>query len=603
MTPSLCITLPALALCASAFAADLTAVYQSDFSVGTSGFSVQWTGSGKLSLATDAAHPGPSGAPSLRTDCTERSTGSTGVGIRVGAARVWRIRMMAGSALTAGKASVNLQCWDAQNKQVAWIGVGGIPAGRELRPLVSVVAIPPDCDHLNLLVLHESAVGSTWVADVRIDPWDVQIPRPAGPTQWGATGIFKGEDDRALDTALKLLACAGVVNTRAGVNWRVQEPERGKLDFSGLDKQLAQAAAYGIKVPIVFIHGTPSWASGKRAPQDMLPERLAKGAWYADRAFWAPQDWGDWERYLEALFTHFRGRVPVWEILNEPDLWTEGFNGTYEEYCQYLKIAHEVAARIDPSCRVFTAAFVFGEWFPRLLADGMDRYFDGVCIHPYGAKPGDCLARAQKTALTLLANGLQHKEIAVTEVGFQSGGWKEGPGVVKDEATKAQYGREALAALANVCPLVTWYTAIEAGNMYGLLRLDKDRYVPMPIYYEYGDLTGRLSKAGGPVEVTVTVPTGDVRPGQTVEVLLTACNKSDHVLQTTLWPVGFVTALGPAGEVRAYDCVQQLAPRGTREIRIPITPGATAKGPYLVGLAALTPEGNSLALAPVQMMP
>jgi hypothetical protein len=587
----------------TAFAADPAAVYQSDFSLGTSGFSIQWTGSGKLDLATDAAHPGPSGAPSLRTDCAQPSTGSTGVAIKVGAARNWRIRMMAGSTLTAGKASLNLQCWDAQNKQVAWIGVGGIPAGQQLRPLVTVVGIPAECDHLNMVILHEGAVGSTWIADVRIEPWDVALTPPAGPTQWGATGIFKGDDDRALDTALKLLACAGVVNTRAGVNWRVQEPERGKLDFSGLDRQLEQAASYGIKLPIVFIHGTPSWASGKQAPRDMLPERLAKGAWYADRAFWAPQDWKDWERYLEALFTHFRGRVPVWEILNEPDLWSEGFNGTYEEYCQYLKIAHEVAARVDPSCRIFTAAFVFGEWFPRLLADGMDRYFDGVCIHPYGGKPGDCVARAQRTALTLLANGLQDKEIAVTEVGYQSGGWKEGPGVLKDEETKAQFGRETLLGLTATSSIVTWYTAIEAGNMYGLLRLDKDRYVPMPVYYEYGDLTGRLPKGGGPLVVTVAAPTGDVKPGETAEVSLAVRNKSDHVLQATLWPVGFVTPLGPAGEVRAHDCVQALAPGESREIRVPITPQATAKGSYLVGLAALTSEGNALALAPVQVAP
>ena len=590
-------------LSAPSFAGELRAVYQSDFSAGTSGFTIQWTGSGKLALFIDAAHPGPSGAPSLRTDCAVPSTGSTGVGIKVGATRTWRIRIMAGSALTAGKASVNLQCWDAQNKQVAWIGIGGVPAGPELRPLLAVVGIPANCDHLNLLVLHEGAVGSTWVADVRIDPWDVQIPRPVGPTRWGATGIFRGDDDRALDTALKLLACAGVVNTRAGINWSVQEAERGKLDFSGLDRQLAQAASYGIAIPVVCIHGTPSWASGKRAPQDVLPERLAHGAWFANRAFWAPQDWKDWERYLEALFTHFRGRVPVWEILNEPDLWTEGFNGTYEEYCQYLKIAHEVAARVDPSCRVFTAAFVFGEWFPRLLADGMDKYFDGVCIHPYGTKPGDCVARAQKTVLTLLANGLGDKEVAVTEVGFQSGGWKQGPGVVQDEATKAQYGRETLEGLASLCSTVTWYTAIEAGNMYGLLRLDKDRYVPMPIYYEYGDLTGKLPKAGGPVDVTVTVPGGEIKPGQAAQVTLTARNKTDHALQATLWPVGFVTPLGPDGEPRAYDCVQVLAPGQSLQIRVSVTPRPTAQGPYLVGLAALTPEGNSLALTPLQVTP
>ena len=364
------------------------------------------------------------------------------------------------------------------------------------------------------------------------------------------------------------------------------------------------AERYGCKVDIVCIHGTPSWASGKSGATDLSEERRKQGGGvYIPRAFWAPRDWQRWEAFVTALATRFRGRVAAWEILNEPDLWSEGFCGTYEEYRDYLRRGYGAAKKADPRCRVFTAAFVFGKWLPMLLTDGMARYFDGVCVHPYHTLADGCASRLQGVQLTLLAAGAP-RETWVTEVGFQSGGWKEGPGCLKSEAEKAERGRRALALLAESSELVCWYTGVEAGNMYGLLRKEKDRFVPMPIYYEYGALTGRLKQEDAPVKAELLLPEAPASPGRPMVVRLRATNTSATSVKVRFWPVGFVANLGPAGASPAtHDWEGALAPGAAHEVEVTLTPRPEATGDYPVGLAVLSPRANVVRMGSLKVAP
>jgi len=566
-------------------------VYQSEFAVGPGAFGLRWTGSGRLDGALDRERTAPSGAPTWRTTAATEATGTVGLPLRVGAERTWRIELWAAATIESGSVSVALKGLDAQGRQLDWIGLAEIPAGGAGRKVVGVAQLPSQTAQVELLVLHQKFRGRTWLGDLRITAFDATKEferwRPTAPVRWATTGFLHRSDPQLRDTGAKLFVAAGITHTRAGIDWRQAEPERGRFDFSGLERQLADLERYGARADLVFINGTPQWAHQKTIA-DMLPERRAKGQPWVGRAYWAPRDWADWERFVRALLTHFKGRVPVWEILNEPDIFEEGFNGTYEDYVEYLRRAGRIAHEVDPACRVYCAAFVRDQWLGRLLADGLADSFDGICIHPYHSQPAGVLSRTRKTQLELVCAGV-FKPLAITEMGYQSGGWKQGPAVKTNEQDKAAAGAAALRALADTSDFITWYTGIERGNLYGLLRDDGDRLTPQPIYWEYAGITGALTDRG-PVKAEVTEP-------QPRTLRMVARNTSDQPQAIRFWPVGLVGALG-FGEATG-DWQGSLAPGEAHELTVSLRPTEKAKGSYPVGLAVVASGGNQVVLTNV----
>lgn len=566
-------------------------IYRSGCDAGGPAFGVLWTARGAISVAQEL-----SGL--IRITARDQATASAGVRFPVVVeSAIWRISMRLRHELSQGSAIAALQCFDRDNRQTAFIKLAAVPQGAELSPISRLLRIPDESTRADLIVMTQNAAGSLWIADVLVEQVEIKLRAPEEPTAWGATGYFNARGDLARDTFLKLLVAAGVSNARGKVDWRTSEPQPGRYDFSDLEEQLRIAREYGFRLPVVLINGTPEWASGKSGARDMLPERQAQGERFVERAYWPPRDWKDWARFLNALFTHFKGRVAAWEILNEPDLWSEGYNGTYDEYLSYLRIAFLTARRADPACKVFCGAVLSRDWYLRMLDDGMARYFDGVCIHPYGASPGDCIAGAAEARLYLLARGFD-KPVWVTEIGFQSGAWRGGPGFVDNEETKAQYGRRTLEGLARDCQVILWYRAADKAGMFGLLQDDGDRFSPLPIYYEYGDLTGRLPKSGGPIRLSARVP-DEIAVGERGTVLLEATNTSSKRIVVKLWPVGFVEAICADARPRAHDWQGVLKAGQTKRIAVPIRPSQEASGEYLVGIAAIAEPANSLALVPL----
>jgi hypothetical protein len=591
-----------LSVLAASSAQNTPAIYSARFAdAATTNWKVLWNPEGKLTVSAAA------GMLQIQAQANSRGTVGTTIPVSTNTARDWKITLSGAAANFSGKASVNLKCLDKAQKQIGWITVFSVPVGDQPRNITGLASIPKEATHVELLVLLENATGTLKIGDTQITnfvltPEDEARMRPRNPTRWGATGLDRAYgmprfEPRLRDTALKLLSCAGVTNYRMGLTWNAVEPERGNMDFSDFTAQLDELATYGVEVPICFLNGTPSWSSGKTGEKDQTEERKKQQPSKIANAYWPPRDWSDWERFVEGTVAAGKGRVKAWEILNEPDLWSEGFNGTYEDYQEYLRRAYVTAKRVDPNCRVFVGSMVFGEWLPRLLNDGWSKYFDGVTTHPYAGSGQATASRNRANQLLLAASGAP-RETWVTEVGFQSGGWKEGPGVLGSEEAKAREGRIALQELARQCELVTWYSANERGSMYGLNRVEPNGSLrPMLMFYEYGDLTGRLKKSGGPIQIEVLPSSIKLAKGSLAKVVLKATNPTAKPLNVKLWPVGFITPLMPQNDgPRSQDWTGVLKPGETRSIEISINPTVEAKDSYPVGLAVMCDAGNSLKL-------
>lgn len=543
--------------------------------------------------------------------------GVTGFGARQFAAgsnewgHLYKITISGRSMLSEGDAEAYLIARDEKGRTAVFQGFG--PLGKGGATLRDLVRISENIARFEIGLRFKNARGEVLVSALSIEPFDgpKELPPsalPKGPTLWAATGMDRtygmGEfEPRRKDTALKLFAAAGVLATRGGLRWESAESEKGRADFGPFVEKLNAYKQYGISVPLVCLGGTPAWASGKN-PQTDIPESEKKklGPYKVSHSFWAPTDWGDWERFVEGAARAAKGTVKVWEIINEPDLSSEGFMGRYEEYREYLRHAYLAIKRADPSARVFTGAFVKGDWLLRLYSEGATNWFDGVCSHPYSSTAAGSISVNQ----TLLLRGQifgAPKESWITEVGFQSG-WKDGPGLVNDEAQKAREGALALRGLAAQSELVTWYSGNEKGNMYGLNRIEANGALrPMPVYYEMGAVTGRLPKGKPQVAVSVEVPQ-KVAVGEMCQVRLTASNTSGQPQTVKLWPVGFLDALGPSHHSPGdLDLEVVLAPGGFRRIAVDLRPEPGAKGAYPVGLAVIGVKENTLEFADLNFGP
>ena len=110
----------------------------------------------------------------------------------------------------------------------------------------------------------------------------------------------------------------------------------------------------------------------------------------ADRLnYLPPYNLTEYERYVTALTKKLKGRVDIWEIGNEPNLWM-GWKPKPDarEYDTVLRLAYNCIKREDPDSLVATAGFSGGTLIPDgyksafLEMDG-GNFFDVFAFHPY----------------------------------------------------------------------------------------------------------------------------------------------------------------------------------------------------------------------------
>ncbi|MDB6169862.1 MAG: Carbohydrate binding domain protein [Verrucomicrobia bacterium] len=171
------------------------------------------------------------------------------------------------------------------------------------------------------------------------------------------------------------------------LNWGLLEPEPGHLSFAASDIQLSRLEEMGFNI-VCLTPPLPSADWGSTAP-DSVPAHL----W--ERMSYLPKDSKLLLDFVRKAVEHNRGRVHVWEFLNEP-IWTgfclpqrdfnkEGANYVPSDYIKLLKQAYPVIKAADPEGRVI-GGFAAQPWhFAQEFVDqgGLD-FVDVFNIHNYG---------------------------------------------------------------------------------------------------------------------------------------------------------------------------------------------------------------------------
>ncbi|WP_294480084.1 beta-galactosidase [uncultured Victivallis sp.] len=156
------------------------------------------------------------------------------------------------------------------------------------------------------------------------------------PDRWA-----EGEQELEAQAAARL----GVRYLRSGVDWSQIQPTPEQFRFERFDHIVDLFGRYGIEVQGMFGFCT-RWAAPKEtwnAP--------SYHAWSR-----AKPELEAWKRYVETTVKHFKGRIRIWEVWNEPDLYAFSHFGV-EDYLDLAKAASETVRRTDPELIVFSAGF------------------------------------------------------------------------------------------------------------------------------------------------------------------------------------------------------------------------------------------------------
>jgi transcriptional regulator with XRE-family HTH domain len=219
----------------------------------------------------------------------------------------------------------------------------------------------------------EVARAPQWITG----PSWVVAPSPVKSTMFGVTAVS--------DTGEMPSFRIGAVRFwDSDTRWAQLQPRRDVFDWTTLDRLVA--SAHRARLPALFvIGGTPEWATAPNAPK----------APYGDGSRAAPpMDLRDWDLFVRALVSRFRGRIEayeLWVLAND----SHYFTGSTATLVEMTRRANHIIKSIDP--KAITACPGMGQlWEPdgrrilkRFAELGGYRYCDVASIKLYQRTAND----------------------------------------------------------------------------------------------------------------------------------------------------------------------------------------------------------------------
>jgi GH35 family endo-1,4-beta-xylanase len=230
------------------------------------------------------------------------------------------------------------------------------------------------------------------------------------------------------------------------VKWPDLEPSKGQWRFDALDKYVAMAEQHNTEI-LLPLAVTPQWASAR-------PD--VKSGWQRPGFTAEPKNMSDWSAYVRQVVSRYRGRIFAYEIWNEPNL-QQYWIGSTDELVAMTKEAHDIIKSIDPAAILVSPSATTGRgvpWLADFLSKGGGRYVDVIGYHfyVYPHPPEAMLPLIEKVKQTMKDNGVEHKPIWDTELG-----WAEPKPFPSDELAAAYLARALILSWAAGIQRVYWY--------------------------------------------------------------------------------------------------------------------------------------------------
>lgn len=140
----------------------------------------------------------------------------------------------------------------------------------------------------------------------------------------------------------------GALGKGTEVNWAYSEPQRGVYNWSNLDAWVATAQSHNIDY--FFSNDLiPQWAASNT--NTCAPTYSGSKIIGCTSGVSNIQDWDD---FVTALVTRYKGKIKIYELWNEPNTY---FTGTYAEMVQLTQHMHDIIRAIDPSAIIVAPSY------------------------------------------------------------------------------------------------------------------------------------------------------------------------------------------------------------------------------------------------------
>ena len=233
----------------------------------------------------------------------------------------------------------------------------------------------------------------------------------------GVVGVgFETLDRDTFDplTTFDYLSEAGVKYARCQSGWWKCERTVGKYDFKWLDDVVDGLAEKKIETWLSLSFGHPAYCPCKffekqwekaKANGTMVPG--GGRGWVGE----APYYHGDkamkaWLKYVRALANHFKGRVSIFEVWNEPEFFWRYDNGiageklygdvqAAKDFAAFVKLTAEEVRKVIPDAQItFNLAELSSIWLTTLSREGIADVIDFYNYHVYERAPEDGVKKA-----------------------------------------------------------------------------------------------------------------------------------------------------------------------------------------------------------------
>ncbi len=206
-----------------------------------------------------------------------------------------------------------------------------------------------------------------------------------------------------------------------GTTWAELQPAKGVFNWAPLDAQLARARSSRVSDVLMVLAGTPQWAATSTKPTDYLAPGVPS----------PPKNMADWDAFVRAVATRYKGRIPTYQVWNEFNLSTF-WRGTPEQMAAMTARAYSIIKKIDrkavvvaPSTtvRTYRKYDPFTQFYPRFLT-ALAKYkwpVDVFAVHAYPAGNGTIATHAAYIArmqATLVRAKAPKKPLWETEINF-----------------------------------------------------------------------------------------------------------------------------------------------------------------------------------------
>ncbi len=230
-------------------------------------------------------------------------------------------------------------------------------------------------------------------------------------------GIGFEKLDRAVfdpEKAYDKIAKLGVKAIRLQSGWQRTERTVGEYNFGWLDEIVDRLLSLGMEPWICLCYGNDLYTEVAEntfgavgcPPIDTEEERRA------------------WHNYVSALTAHFKGRVSLYEVWNEPDGvgWNRRATVNGTEYGNFVVATAAAVREGDNDAKVIGGSFCTENlvWLSDMLATGAGRAMDIFSYHAYTTDELDSPTRIAALRAVFEAHGLKDMPFIQGETGAPS---------------------------------------------------------------------------------------------------------------------------------------------------------------------------------------